>query len=374
MGAKVKVITRAVLDWDGHILEEDAYEYSGPIALAKDSGSAPQPTDPWTQAAAQYALDTGTANYNAGLTHTNSSNPLGSNTWNITGYTGSPTGSPASPGHPATPSPAPVPGAPAPGPGQPGYTSSPYFGFGGGMTGYQGTPTAPGLHTGPGGGGGVGSIPGINIPGTSTGSNIGSGAPIYSQNTSLSPWANQLLQSPIDTSGIPGMPGGPSEQQNVNSAENATFANEMQLMQPQMDQQREQNQAQLEAEGAMPGSAAYEYGTKMLGLTQGAQTANAANQAVTTGMGELPMLYGLGSTSLQNQLATRNAPISEYEALQGNPSSQVSAATPDISGAFGQQYQGRLAGYNADTATNNANTGAATSALMMAALYAGSAF
>ena len=39
-------------------------------------------------------------------------------------------------------------------------------------------------------------------------------------------------------------------------------------------------------------------------------------------------------------------------------SAPVSAATPDISGAFNQAYQGQLAGYNANTASNNATMGA----------------
>lgn len=319
----MRIITRAVLDWNGNVLEEDSYEYSGPVSECKSSGSAPQPVDPYQQADAQYGLATGTAAYNAALNRTDSSNPLGSNTWSVDGYSGAGTGSPSS--------------------GSYGPYSLP-SGLGGGMYGF-------------GGGMPSGSTPN------------GSGAPLYSQNTSLTPWANNLLQSPIDTSQMPGMPGGPSLQQNVSDAQNATFANEMQLLQPQEQQQQEQTTAQLEGEGAMPGSAAYEYGQKMLGLTQGAQNANAANQAVTTGMGELPMFYGLGSTSLQNQLAERNAPISEYESLSGNPTAGVSAATPDISGAFGQQYQGALAGYNANTATNNANTQGALSLAAMLAMF-----
>lgn len=277
------IITRAILDWDGNVLEQDAYEYSGPFACAKSSGNAPQPVDPYTQAAAQQGLAENTAGYNAALAHTDSSNQLGSNNWNITG------------------------------------TDS-------------------------------------------------TGAPIYSQSTQL----NQQIQ-PLDTSGIPGMPGGPSEQQNVNDAEHSVYNQQMSLLQPQEQMQTEQNQAQLENEGAMPGSAAYDYGTQSMARAQGAQNAQVANNAVTTGMGELPMLYGLGSTSLQNQESANMAPISQYEALQGNPSGQVSAATPDISGAFGQQYQGALAGYNANTATNNANTGAGAglaSAALMAMLLA----
>lgn len=321
----MKIITRAVLDWDGNVLEEDSYEYCGPVSKCKSSGSPPQPVDPYQQANAQYGLATGTAAYNAALNRTNSTNPLGSNTWSVEGYSGGPppvsnytgpTGPNGSYGGPY------------------GFGSSP-FGFGG-------------------------SIP------------SGSGAPIYSQSTQLSPWANNMLEQPIDTSQIPGMPGGPSLEGNVNQAERATFGNEMQLLQPQEEHQAEQTKAELENEGAMPGSAAYDYGEKMLGLTQGAENVNAANTAVTTGLGELPMLYGLGSTSLQNQLAERQAPISEYESLAGNPSAGVSAATPDISGAFGQQYQGRLAGYNANTATDNANTqagaGVLSSLLMMLAM------
>jgi hypothetical protein len=326
--APVKIITRAVLDWDGNILEEESYEHGGPVAECKSSGSAPQPVDPYTQAGAQYGLATGTANYNAALNRTGTVNPLGSSSWQVTGTDGSPNGSSYGP--------YPLPSN-----------------LGGGAYGFGGSPFGLGGSGVPMGGSGVPNV-----------TNGGSGAPRYTQQTSLTPWANNLISSPIDTSQMPGMPGGPSLQGNVNNAEQATFGQEMQLLQPQEALQAEQTQSQLENEGAMPGSAAYNTGEQMLGLQQGAENTSAANQAVTTGMGELPMFYGLGSTSLQNQLAERNAPISEYEQLLGGGSGgQVSAATPDISGAFGQQYQGALAGYNANTATNNANTQAGAGAL-----------
>jgi hypothetical protein len=260
----MKIITRGVISWETlEVLEEDGYEYLGPVAACKSSGSAPQPTDPYEQAAAQYVLATGTADYNAALERTGVSNPLGSSSWNITGYSGAPTtGATAS------------------------TVGTPY-GLGGSGVPIPGTTTSS-------------SGDGYGIPN-------GSGAPLYTQSTTLQPWANQLLESPIDNSQIPGMPGGPSLEQNVGSAENATFGQEMMLLQPQEQQQQEQTQAQLEAEGAMPGSPAYGYGENMLNLEQAAENTNAANQAVTTGMGELPMLYGLGSTSLQNQLAERSA-------------------------------------------------------------------
>ena len=321
----MKIITRAVLDWDGNVLEEDTFEYHGAVAECKSSGNAPQPTDPYAQAAAQYGLSTGTANYNAALNRTGVQNPLGESNWNVTGYSGAPSTG--------------------------GYSTA-----GGGNASYS-----PGAY-GAGGYGEGGAIPN------------GSGAPLYTQTTSLQPWANSLLSSPIDTSQIPGMPGGPSLQQNVNNAENATYGQEMYLLAPQEQQQQEQTQAQLEAEGAMPGSAAYGYGEDQLARQQGAENTQAANQAVTTGMGELPMFYGLGSTSLQNQLAERNAPISEFEALQGNTGGNVSAATPDISGAFNSAEQAALAGYNANVSSNNATTGAVgglASSALLAYLLAG---
>jgi hypothetical protein len=368
----MKIIVRGVIDWATcKVLEEESFEYCGPLARCKSSGSAPQPTDPYEQAAAQYGLSTGTANYNAALDRTNSVNPLGSNTWSVTGQDGNGTSNFG--GYPT-------------GFGDQNETSGGYYGMGGTGTPAPGSAPAagmPGSYVAPfglGGSSNVGPLSQAGAPGqpAATASpyglgggamNGGSGAPLYTQQTSLQPWANQLISSPIDTSGIPGMPGGPSEQQNVNSAENATFNQQMSLLQPQEALQSEQTQAQLEAEGAMPGSAAFNTGEMELGQTQGVENSQVANSAVTSGMNELPMLYGLGSTSLQNQLAERSAPISEYEALQGGPSANVSASTPDISGAFGQQYSGALAGYNANVATNNADTSGLASLAAAAAIY-----
>lgn len=365
----MKVITRAVLDWDGNVLEESSFEYRGPIAAAKSSGSAPAPTNPYEQAAAQYGLATGTADYNAALNRTGSVNPLGESGWSVTGtdgtgnssFGGYPTGFNNQNGEGSYPQygsyPMPASNGMPQSSGVPQTMSTPN----GGSPSFTGIEGSSGTE-------GTGNPYGLG--GSQPAANGGTGAPLYTQQTSLDPWANQLLSSPIDTSQIPGMPGGPSLEQNVNSAENATYAQEMQLLQPQEQLQSEQTQAQLEGEGAMPGSAAYGTGEQMLGLQQGQENTQAANQAVTTGMGELPMFYGLGSTDLQNQLAERNAPISEFESLQGNGGGNVSAATPDISGAFGQQYSGALAGYNANTATNNANTQAGTSLASMIALAA----
>lgn len=346
----MKIITRAVLDWDGHILEEDAYEYSGPIAQAKDSGSAPQPVDPWTQAAAQYSYDTGTANYNAGLNRTNSYNPLGSSTWSASS-------SPYSLGGPAPAGQTGKPGTVAPGPAT--GTGSFYPTFGN-----YGVPAGGGAMGGPGGGGSYGS----NIPATAFG--LGGAPPKYSQQTSLTPWANKMLSGPIDTSGLAGMPGGPSTTADLAKTRDALYNSQEAYIKPQQDLAHEQLTSQLANEGITPGSAAYQQALDQEARQNTFTNNQTINSAITGGGAEQSRLFGLGSQGLQNTLAVRNAPISEYEQLQGNGSGgQISAATPDLSGAFGQQYQGALAGYNANVATNNNTTSTIGSLAAMAAIY-----
>lgn len=350
----MKVIVRAVLDWDGNVLEETSYDYSGPIAECKSSGSAPTPVDPYQQANAQLGLATGVAGYNAGLNRTNSSNPLGSSTWTVNG------------------------GAPSQ------SSTQPLYGLGG-ANGRDGN-FSPGL----GGGFNMGGASGL--PSVSSGSGLT--APSYSQQTSLTPWANQMLSSPIDTSNIvgvpggqkpyaaPGMPGGPDLTGSLNSTRNAVYNQQMGYLAPQQAQQTESQNAQLAAQGATPGSEAWNNAQGNLGRQQTFANQQAIDSAIGAGNQEQAQLYGLGSqslqnqmnvgnSSLQNQLALRNAPISEYQQLQGNGSGgQINAQTPDISGAFNQQYQGQLAGYNANTATNNANTqGAVTTAAMAAMMF-----
>lgn len=369
----MKIITRAVLDWNGHVLEEDSFEYSGPVAECKDSGSAPQPVDPWQQAAAQYSLDTGTANYNAGLNRTNTSNPLGSNTWSITGQApspfglggGTPSGSQTPPqvGKPGTvttgPGATPAPSAAPSTGGVPSWTSvtNPGAGYGA-LPGAGGTP--------------AGAIPGSAYFGLGGGGlgGMGGGAPIYSNQTSLTPWANKTLANPIDTSGLAGMPGGPSTTADLKNTQDALYKSQEAYIKPQQDQAHEQLMSQLANEGITPGSAAYKQALDQEGRQNTFTNNQTVNSAITGGGAEQSRLFGLGSNALQNQLAVRNAPISEYQQLLGGGSGgQINAATPDISGAYGQQYQGQLAGYNAGVATNNATTSTIGSLAAMAAIY-----
>lgn len=323
--ATMKIITRGVIDWATlEVLEEDCFQYTGPVSLCKSSGSAPQPVDPYTQAAAQYGLSTGTAAYNAGINRTNTVNPIGSSTWS------------------ATPGTVSAPVTPAAG-------SQPY-----------------GLGAQIGGGYGFGgSLPAINAPATGSVSN---GAPTYTNTTRLAPWAESGLQKPIDTSGIAGMPGGPSTTQDLQSTQDALYQRQMQYLAPEQKLASEQMDSKLANMGATVGSAAYNNEQDRLAREQQAQTSDARTQAITGAGAEQSRLFGLGSQSLQDQITARNAPINEYNSLNGAAGATANAQTPDISGAFGQQYSGALAGYNANVASNNANTqagaGLASAALL----------
>lgn len=285
-----------------------------------DSPSTPQPVDPYTQAAAQYGLSTGTAAYNAGLNRTNSSNPLGSNTWSAT------------PGTTSAPSPS-------------GYSGGAPFGLGGSYYG--------------------GGMP-SGIP---TSGSVSNGAPTYTNTTQLTPWAESELQQPLDTSGLPGMPGSPSITQNLQDTQQATYNQQMGYAAPEEALASEQLDSKLAAEGATPGSAAYGNEQDRLAREQTFTNQQAANAAITGGNQEQATLFGLGTQGLNNQITARAAPINEYNSLNGAPAATANAQTPDISGAFGQQYQGQLAGYNAGVASNNATTSTVGSLALAAAMY-----
>lgn len=284
-------------------------------------GNAPQPVNPYQQAAAQYGLNTGTATYNAALNRTGNVNPLGSSGWNVNGFSG----------YGAEP-----PGFSSYSPG--GYSSYPY-GLGGG------DPNA-GLISG-----------------------VGEGAPLYTSYTQLAPQFESVLQQPINTSNVPGMPGGPDLSSTIGGAEQAAFGQQMNFLAPQEAAQTKAQDAQLAAEGVLPGSEAYDTAKTLLSGEQARENTQVANQAVTTGLSELPMLYGLGTTSLQNQLNERGGIINEFNALNPGTGSPVSVSPTDITGPFASQYQGQLAGYNANTAAANANTEAGAGLLSSYLMY-----
>lgn len=343
------------------------------VVYRKSSGSPPQPVDPYQQAAAQYGLATGTAEFNAGLNRTNTVNPVGSSTWTSTqggsggvgGGTITPAGTPQigydSPPPPGTPNTPVMSHAGTSSPGN-GYYPNPLSYSG--LTGQTGVPPSQYTQDVYGTPGGT-NFPGVNIGGTP----LGQGAPTYTQTTSLQPWANDALSRPIDTSGIAGMPGGPSTTQDLLNTQRSLYNQQMAYIQPQEKLANEQLDSQLANEGITPGSVAYNNAKDTQARANTFTNNQAINSAIQGGGAEQSRLFGLGSQSLQNQIATRDAPINEFNALQGGAGANATAQTPDISGAFNQAYQGKLAGYNANVATDNANTSAGAGLLASYLMY-----
>ncbi len=309
--------------------------------MGKDSGSAPQPVDPYTQAAAQYELSTGTALFNAGLNRTNQVTPMGSSTWSAS-Y------------NPSTPS--------IPQPSTPEWTSHGPVLTGPSASGPGATIPFGGSQNGFGGNIYEGSLPSLGLPsagspynGSPTGSPSG-GAPTYTQTTQLAPQFQSVLDQPINTSGVIGASGGPNALDARNQIQNALYQQQAQYLNPQFQLSDEQLQSQLANQGIMPGSAAYQNAMDQQNRNKTFAYSNAANQAITGATGQEQALQQIGLGGLNADITARDTPLNEFNSLLGRGGGSATAQTPDISGAFGQQYQGALNAYNAQNASNNATT------------------
>jgi hypothetical protein len=196
------------------------------------------------------------------------------------------------------------------------------------------------------------------------------GAPTYTQYTSLAPQFQDVLNKPIDTSGLAGMPGGPSTTQDLQNTQDALYQKQMQYLAPEQKLQSDQEKAQLANMGATIGSPAYNNEMDRVARQQQAATSDARTQAITGAGAEQSRLFGLGTQGLQNQITVRNAPLNEYETLSGNGgAAQATAQTPDISGAFNSNYQGAVNSANAQAASQNQTESSVASLAAMAAIY-----
>jgi hypothetical protein len=226
--------------------------------------------------------------------------------------------------------------------------------------------------------------------------------------TSVAPTS---IQGHIDTSGVPAIPGAGDLSGFTQQAQDAAYKQQTQYLDPQYQQEQAQLDSQLRNQGAFPGSAAYDNAMKLFTNQKQQAYESAANNAIAQGLNEQQALYGEGANTNQqlfgeaatgaqfaNQAAgqqfgqnlegaqfgntatlqARDQPLSEYETLTqgtaapapsfgfggpGGASGGASVQTPDIMSAFQNQYQGQLAGYNANVASQNADMGAAASLL-----------
>lgn len=184
--------------------------------------------------------------------------------------------------------------------------------------------------------------------------------------------------------------GGQDVNQSVRNAINANFGGQMQLLQPKMQQQDEQHNAQLVAQGLNPNDAAWQNDATLYGNQRATLLGQVAANAVNAGNAEQNTLFGQQlnqgefantaqgqqfSQGLQNANLNNSAqqsdfsnkayaqqlPINEFDALMssgqvGMPTAgnfaQTAIAPTDVTGAYGlqaqqqqQQYQAQMQNY-----------------------------
>jgi hypothetical protein len=296
-------------------------------------GSAPSAPDPYASAGAQYQYGTAAANYSKGLNATNEITPTGSTTWTVNPAGVGATNSMASPTGANGPS---------------------------GLGGPDGKNTTTGPENQL-----AASLQGVG-PGGQT-------APQYTETQTLSPNEQALLTSKENLGlGAAGNAGNalqgwqlPSEAQNGQfggEAMRSAYGLETATMDPYWGQQQEQMDASLRNAGATPGTPAYDNAMRSFQANRSSAYGQAENQA-----------FGQGLSAEGQQISDVNAAqggqLSNFLSLigQGNPSTGAaggaggggaSVSAPDIMSAFQNQYQGQLAGYNANVASGNADVGA----------------
>lgn len=226
----------------------------------------------------------------------------------------------------------------------------------------------------------------------------------------------QAIEGHLDTSGVPGI----EPTQNYEQyGQNTALAGEEAAAQPGLTQAREQLDASLRNSGAHPGDPAYDNAMSALDASQTQQQTQMAGAAIQAGTGLQNTQYGEEANTNQQlfseaqaQMQAQNAAagqmfgqgvqgaelqnsagqtaLNDYSQELGIPLNDLSAilsgsqvampgsvaptsasvSAPDIMSAFQNQYNGQLAGYNANVASTNADIGAGASLAYLAYLAA----
>ncbi|WP_342616582.1 tail fiber domain-containing protein [Rhodoferax sp. GW822-FHT02A01] len=203
---------------------------------------------------------------------------------------------------------------------------------------------------------------------TVTGTDPTTGAPIYSQQTSLNGSSQQALNNQQGNqsyaTGLAGQALGnsgslltnPINPQGINQqATKAAYDSAYGLIAPQQQQQSEALKSEMAAQGITdPGSQAYQTASDNLARQQAYQNDNLAQQSVLTGI-------QAGNTAFNQNLGAQQQALSNFNGLNNQSIAMPSSSNPatvgsspaNIAGAYQNQYNAQLAGYNANQASNN---------------------
>lgn len=212
-----------------------------------------------------------------------------------------------------------------------------------------------------------------------TGTDPKTGAPIYGQNISLAPDAQQALTNSQKTqaglSGLQGQAlGGVRDVLNSNPFSGANLPASMvnagqtgqdammERFQPMIDLQNKQFESDMANRGIAQGSDAYNAARQSQNFQQNDLRTQAALNGINVGNQAQNQAMAVKSWEANSPLNYLNGLMSSSQIqtpqFQGTPS--VMANAPNYQSAVGQGYQGQLNSYNAQTGANNS---------MMSGLY-----
>ena len=155
------------------------------------------------------------------------------------------------------------------------------------------------------------------------------------------------------------LPNSSQLQQYGNTAQQAAYGTQTASMDPYWNQQQESMDASLRNSGATPGTPAYDNAMQAFQANRSSAYGQAENQAFGQGLAAT-------GQDISNIGQEQQIPLNEYQALMGGAqvasapgatAAQSQTSAPDIMSAFQNQYQGQLAGYNANTTTQNSELG-----------------
>lgn len=203
------------------------------------------------------------------------------------------------------------------------------------------------------------------------GTDPNTGAPIYQTNITAAPQFQGMLNQDIGQAGnFAGQinPGGVADASQ--RGQQAYYDQQAAYLDPQFKQQGDALDAQLAAQGIMPGSQAWQNEKNQFARDKTLAYQQARDSAITMGQ-----TYGLNQLNAQDALASSaqnrlGALASMLPGYTGTGSAGVQA--PDFAGAAQNAYQGQMNAYNQNQATANSNRqatyGAAASVAMIAAM------
>jgi hypothetical protein len=213
-----------------------------------------------------------------------------------------------------------------------------------------------------------------------TGTGVG-GAPTFTATTQLSQPEQELLSGSqglgLQSQGLAGAQGTnvgntlnnyqlPTQGQNEafgQQAQQAAYGVETASMDPQWNQQQESLDASLRNSGATPGTPAYDNAMQSFDANRSSAYGQAENQAFGQGLSaegqqisDVNQAQG-GQIANYLSLATGTPGATSATGAAGNTTTGASTSAPNIMQAFENQYQGQLAGYNANVSSSNSEVG-----------------